>query len=117
MNSHSEDVFLPIIDWEQAAKLAGSRIDLAKDFLKLFVETLENEIVALEKLKDDRDELLKRLHRIRGAAAYCGIPRFKHALLSTENIYKLDHTAEARATHLQLLLDNARELIEYHAQL
>lgn len=79
---------LPIIDWDLGIKLAGNQQPLAHDLLGLLVNSLPQEVFTIKDLhaKKNYPELTKQVHKLRGAVAYCGLPRLKTllSLLETE---------------------------------
>lgn len=66
----------PVYDREQALKTTGGDAQLADDLLERFVTNLEHDIVSLRRLLEEKKwtELRELIHRIRGAAAICGLP-------------------------------------------
>lgn len=77
---------LPIVDWEQNLHLAGNNKDLANDMLTLFTEHLPDELNLINQHHNKKNEvaLLKAIHKLHGAVAYCGLPRLKIILNSLE---------------------------------
>jgi two-component system sensor histidine kinase BarA len=75
---------LPIIDWEDGARLAGHKKELARDMLNLLARDLPNEMRTMLSLNNDKNyqALLKTVHKLHGAVCYTGTPRLK-TLLST----------------------------------
>ena len=81
---------LPIIDWEQAIKLAGNKKIFAEEMLMLLIKDLSNEITMLKKLNNEKkyNELLRKVHKLHGALCYCGLPRLKKIISGLENTLK-----------------------------
>jgi two-component system sensor histidine kinase BarA len=77
-----------IVDFELGVKLAGGREKLAKQMLKILLESIpENEKEISEAyLARDLKSLAKATHKLHGAASYCGTPRLKDASIVIENM-------------------------------
>lgn len=75
---------LPIIDWEDSARLAGHKKELANDMLNMLARDLPQELQTMQTLHQDKNynDLLKAVHKLHGAVCYTGTPRLK-TLLST----------------------------------
>jgi two-component system, NarL family, sensor histidine kinase BarA len=73
---------LPIIDWELGKRLAGNQVDLAEDMMAMLKRSLPSEFAEIKNLTHQRDysELLRHVHSLHGASAYCGTPRLKALL-------------------------------------
>ncbi len=97
--THSPHVDIPL-----AIARAGGRPDLARDLLRMLLDELPGHLAALDRALDrgDAAALRETLHRLGGAAAYCGVPRLEEAV-------RLLHEAarEGRsATDIRGLVDN-----------
>lgn len=81
---------LPIIDWDQAIKLAGNKHDLAQDMLKLILRDLPTDIAEIKTLHNDQNhrELIQRVHKLHGALCYTGLPRIKSIIKTLETDLK-----------------------------
>ena len=73
---------LPTLDWELAKKLAGNQMDLAEEMVSLFIAELGNEMQTITQSANQKKYtvLCQQVHRLHGAAAFCGVPRFKKIL-------------------------------------
>ena len=87
---------LPIIDWEQGAKLAGNNKQLAKDLLDMLVTNLATDVAAIKSLHTHKQqkELLQQVHKLHGALCYCGLPRLKEVISCMEIALKKDDLAD-----------------------
>ncbi len=107
------------IDWELALKLAGNKRDLAEELLDLFMKSLpaEKEKILQSYKKQRLPELLQYIHKLHGAACYCGIPRLKNKIATIETLLKqnrldgLDELMHEFDTESTLLLRAVNELI------
>lgn len=103
----------PLIDWEQAVKVAGNNRELAEDIFKGLLRTLPDERAAIKKLYEEQNypELLQRAHKLHGALCYCGLPRLKSVIENLETELKrnimvnLPSLLERFDTEVSLLLE------------
>jgi len=67
------------IDWKLSIQKAGSHEKLAKDMLRMLVESFDEARWLIQKHLDNKDleNLIAQVHRIHGATAYCGVPQLK----------------------------------------
>lgn len=67
------------LDWDLSLKLANGKADLAKDMLKMMVESNHEtgRIIHACYQAQDFDELLQHIHKLHGASCYVGTPRLK----------------------------------------
>jgi two-component system sensor histidine kinase BarA len=84
MDARKKD--LPILDWDLAVKIAGNQPDLAKDILAMLTRDLPNDLTMINQLAAEKQypELLRCVHKLHGAVAYCGAPRLKEILAYIE---------------------------------
>jgi two-component system, NarL family, sensor histidine kinase BarA len=75
-----------VIDTELATKLAGNNPGLAEEIFELFLKNLpaEMEQIRIAKESNNIALLYKCVHKLHGAASYCGVPKLKMALLNFE---------------------------------
>jgi len=80
----------PVIDWEQATKLAGNKRELAEEMLNLLVRDLPRDISAIQSSYQDQNyvEMLRQVHKLHGALCYCGLPRIKSVVWRLETELK-----------------------------
>jgi len=96
---------LPIIDWNQAVKLAGNKTDLAEEMFQMLLTSLPSDIASIQALHSAKNysELLQHVHKLHGVLCYCGLPRLK---LVIENLEKdLKHNTLSTIPQLLLQLD------------
>ncbi|WKE66439.1 two-component sensor histidine kinase BarA [Gallaecimonas kandeliae] len=69
-----------VLDWDQALRQAGGREALAKDMVKMLIDSLPQTREGLEKAlaEADFDALYQAVHKFNGALAYTGTPRLKN---------------------------------------
>ncbi|MGX5201705.1 two-component sensor histidine kinase BarA [Aliikangiella sp. IMCC44632] len=67
------------VDWALSLKAANNKEDLAKDMLSMLVESFDEAKPLINKYykESDLNELLKQVHKLHGATAYCGVPKLK----------------------------------------
>ena len=67
------------LDWELSLKLANNKPDLAKDMLKMMVESNHEtaRVIHAAYQGQDFDDLLQHIHKLHGASCYVGTPRLK----------------------------------------
>lgn len=75
-----------IIDWDLAIKTMGGNSKLAKDIILSFIKQLPHDIKELNKLYQAKSykKLGQGVHKMRGAALYCGMPLIWDALSQLE---------------------------------
>ena len=98
---------LPVIDWEMGMRLAGNQIDLARDMIFMLAQTLPDELTEIERLiaNNQSDDLLKRVHKLHGAVAYCGTPRLKAVLATMESRLKQGEAGQMRTLLPELKIE------------
>jgi two-component system sensor histidine kinase BarA len=81
---------LPIIDWEQATRLAGNKRELADDILSMLIGTLPADIkqIADALTAQNHHEMLRLVHKLHGALCYTGLPRIKSIIARLESDLK-----------------------------
>jgi two-component system sensor histidine kinase BarA len=79
-----------VIDLELGARLAGNKLDFAKELLLLLVKSLPNDVLEIQQAyENNNNQQLKRLvHKLHGATAYCGAPRLMNVLAEFETALK-----------------------------
>jgi two-component system sensor histidine kinase BarA len=104
----------PIIDWEQAIKVAGNQKDLAEEILATIVKNLHKDIQRFKQLTKEQNyvELLHQVHKLHGSLCYCGLPRLKTLVARLETDLKnnimdsLPPLLEQLDTEINLLLEH-----------
>lgn len=83
---------LPVIDWDQAIKLAGNKRELAEELLGMLVNNIAHDASMIQKLYSAQifPDLLRQVHKLHGALSYCGVPRLKTLLAKLETDLKSD---------------------------
>lgn len=95
---------LPIIDWDEAIRIAGHQKDLARDILNMLARELPKEldsIQALHKAKNYPD-MLRSVHKLHGAVCYAGTPRLKSILSTLETNLKTNIMDDSSSLLVQL---------------
>jgi len=74
------------IDWELGIKLAGGRMELAKEFFEKLIAILPAE---KQKINNDYEKrhwkaLRDHVHKLHGACCYCGVPKLRHCVQKLE---------------------------------
>lgn len=93
------------LDWELSLKLANGKTDLARDMLKMMVDSNHEtgRVIHAAYQAQDFDELLQHIHKLHGASCYVGTPRLK----SLSNQYE----TKLKKQQYNLLDDLHNELI------
>ncbi|QLH42830.1 MAG: Hpt domain-containing protein [Coxiellaceae bacterium] len=84
-----------ILDWEKSVKLANNNSQLAKEMLQMLLTELPDVYAAIiaKHRTNDWVGLYELIHRIHGAACYCGVPRLQSVLSKIENNLKMNNTS------------------------
>ncbi|MBY8097712.1 two-component sensor histidine kinase BarA [Vibrio fluvialis] len=77
-----------IVDWQAALKQAANKEDLAREMLRMLVESIPevNQVVEMA-LEDDEyliADLLHHVHKLHGSCSYSGVPRLKKVCATLE---------------------------------
>jgi len=85
----------PVIDPDAAIRHAGGRRDLATELFGILCRTLPESRERLERARATADTVQAHAaaHRLRGAVAYCGVPRLEAALAALETIARTDEAS------------------------
>jgi len=78
------------VDWQLSLKNAGGRDDLARDMLRMLVESFSDARQSIQTHLDNGNlqELTAQIHKLHGATAYCGVPRLKSLANQYESLLK-----------------------------
>ncbi len=97
---------LATFDETQALEQAGGSPELARELFGMLVRELPqfDQEIREAYARQDFDLLLQRVHKLNGAATYCGVPALKAAAHSFETSLKRDES-ERFAEQLDDLLD------------
>lgn len=73
---HADDI---ILDWNLSLQLAANKVDLAKDLLRMLIDSFDEEQHEMQQLieLEDFPQLEQNLHRIYGATRYVGTPQLQ----------------------------------------
>jgi two-component system sensor histidine kinase BarA len=104
----------PVIDWEQAVKLAGNKKEFAEEMLTLLTKNLDHDMAAIKKtyFMQNYVEMLRLVHKLHGALCYCGLPRLKTIIAKLETALKnniidsLPHMIDTLDLEVKLLLEH-----------
>lgn len=79
-----------VLDWDQALKQAGGREALAKDMVKMLIDSLPQTRQELEQAlaEGDSEALYQHIHKFNGALAYTGTPSLKNLAHEIETALK-----------------------------
>lgn len=93
------------LDWELSLKLANNKPDLARDMLKMMVDSNHEtgRVIHASYQAQNFDDLLQHIHKLHGASCYVGTPRLK----SLSNQYE----TKLKKQQYNLLEDLHAELI------
>ena len=107
---------LKVLDPEEGLRLAAGKADLAADMLRMLLDSLEADRVAIQvaRVAGDREAMIERVHRLNGASRYCGVPQLRAACQRSETLLKQDSPQAMQALDE---LDQAIERLAEQAQL
>lgn len=79
-----------ILDREEGLRLAAGKAELAEELLAMLISGLPGERVLIEQhmSQGNNDALLDVVHRLHGAARYCGVPQLRECCLQAETALK-----------------------------
>jgi len=79
------------INWQQSLKLAGDREDIAQSMLDSFMSDLPNAWNDIQNARNNNDleGLHHHVHKLHGAACFCGVPLIKALVSEIETQIKL----------------------------
>ncbi|WP_115719571.1 two-component sensor histidine kinase BarA [Gallaecimonas mangrovi] len=101
-----------VLDWQQAIRQAGGREGLARDMVKMLIDSLPDTRDNLEKaLAEHSDEqLYQTIHKFNGALAYTGTPRLKNLANDIETALKKGANANDVEPEIFELMDEMTKL-------
>ena len=78
------------INWALCLTLANDKEDLANEMLTMFIqETPPTKALIEQSFKaNDLEALHQHIHKLHGAACYCGVPKLKQLVADTETALK-----------------------------
>ena len=90
VNSATQHQQLPVIDLHEGRALSNDKDSLASELLKLLFESLPSDRLFLQqaRARNDRNAMLERIHRMHGAAQYCGVPQLRAICKHCETLIK-----------------------------
>ena len=111
---------LPLVDnsspvnKEEGIQLAGGREDLAEELLGMLLDSLENTREGLlnHQHLGNSEALLAEVHKLHGAARYCGTPPLRHACQELELQLKQNRQNAAGMTGTEELFTDLLEEID-----
>lgn len=76
-----------MIDWKLSLKLASNRADLAKELLEILIAELPatREQINAAYARQDYALLHQHIHKLHGAACYCGVPQLKKIVTTIDD--------------------------------
>ncbi len=86
----AQHLLLPVIDRQEGRTLSNGKDSLASELLKLLFESLPSDRLFLQqaRARNDRNAMLERIHRMHGAAQYCGVPQLRAICKHCETLIK-----------------------------
>jgi two-component system sensor histidine kinase BarA len=75
-----------VIDFASSIRLAGGNASLAHELLGMLLEQIDEDREKIFQAYNERDydEMLRLVHKLHGAVAYCGVPRLRRAVTAME---------------------------------
>lgn len=107
---------IPSIDWNLGIKLAGNQRQLAEDMLNLLLKDLDEVTHRISEQYQSQDykKMQQEVHKLRGAASYCGVPRLKTILEQLETSLKT-HIMDNLPSLLSLLDTEVSLLLQHRS--
>jgi two-component system, NarL family, sensor histidine kinase BarA len=101
------------IDWELALHCAAGKIDLAKEMLQIFLQSLPPTLSELELLvrTEQVEPLIQLVHKLHGATCYVGVPQLKQLTELLETELKQGKTVDQLEPELFELQDRLQSLL------
>jgi len=98
---------IPVFDRELALQRAGGSQDLAEELFTMLLRDLPDFRQRIEAAKSTQNipALIEVIHRLNGAATYCGVPALKAAAHLSETTLKQGQHHSYEALHKQLLTE------------
>lgn len=95
------------ISWELALTRAGGKQDLAREMLKMLVDTIPEtkNLIESHMQPGEEEALLKHVHKLHGACCYTGVPKLKSLSEMIETQLKQEAKIEALEPELFELVD------------
>ncbi|MBU2426965.1 MAG: two-component sensor histidine kinase BarA [Gammaproteobacteria bacterium] len=102
------------LDWELALHCAAGKIDLAKEMLQIFLQSLPPTLSELELLvrTDQVEPLIQLVHKLHGATCYVGAPQLKQLTELLETELKQGKTVVQLEPELFELQDRLQSLLQ-----
>jgi len=107
----------PIIDWNQALKLAGQNQDLAKDIAAMLIKGLPHDLEKINQAYEAQNypEIMRLAHKLHGALCYSGMPRLKMVVADLETELK-NNIIDNLAVQMDMLNIEASLLLECYTR-
>jgi len=104
-------------DHRQALQRAAGREEVARELFFVLARSLPESRRRIDRATadDDREALHSAAHSLKGAVAYCGVPRLEQAVLSVERLAATGSRAEIAAAVAELGAA-VEELLGYAAE-
>ena len=95
---------IPAYDHEEAVRRAGGRPDVAGELFRVLLRSLPESRASIDAAAaaTDREGIRSAAHRLRGAAAYCGVPRLEAAVSAVEHRAREGDEASLRSALAEL---------------
>lgn len=105
---------MPIIDWDEAIRIAGHQKDLARDILSMLARELPRELESIHALYKAKKfpDMLRSVHKLHGAVCYAGTPRLKSVLSTLETNLKTNIMDDSSSLLVQLDIE-VGQLLEH----
>ncbi|MDW6002958.1 Signal transduction histidine-protein kinase BarA [Vibrio mangrovi] len=110
-----------VVDWNMALKQAANKEDLARDMLRMLVESIPeiNQIIEHSlNGESDQETLLHHIHKLHGSCSYSGVPRLRkicatleQSLRSGTNIESLEPELFELQDEMEKVANAAKDLI------
>jgi len=117
-NTKETTAELETVNINDCLKLAANKEALAKDMLKMLVESFERDIPPIKEAMENnaRNDLLNTVHKVHGGTRYTGVPKLRQICHDFESAIKEDASTEELETLYQSFLTETDSVKEWVSQ-
>lgn len=108
---------LNAIDWALCAKLAGNKIDLAKEMLEMLIVALPSDKAKIQQAYKAHNyhELREQVHKLHGACCYVGVPKLKAIAKELEDAIAASATEKIKY-YITALSNEVEAILSYYEE-
>ena len=100
----TQEPTVPVIDLELGAKLVGGKREVAEEMIAMLIECLPEHQAEIDAAYTSQEivQLAQAIHKLHGAASYCGTPRLKEAAKELELAARSNEINKIKKLYQQL---------------